>query len=163
VKARAGRGDAVSENERIRLMWVGLGLWQNTGFYGAFERSHGAVFVWSMYLAIAADGYIKYGLKDPVRALAARYLNLGEQMHVAPWAGEWVVHEGLRHRVDGAVMLASPAHRQTVAGNMFQKLALEKAGIPVLEIAIDPNDNRAWDETKMRNLVARFIEERIAV
>lgn len=162
VQARAAAGEAACAGERIRLMWVGNGLWQNTAFYRAFEDSHGAVFVWSMYLAIAADGYIKYGLHDPVRALAARYLNLGEQMHVPPWAGEWVVHEGLRHRVQGAVMLAPPASRTALAGNRFQMLALEKAGIPVLEVTLDPNDNRAWDEARLRGQVARFIEERIA-
>ncbi len=161
VEARAGQGTAVTDSERVRLMWLGVGLWQNTGFYSAFEESHGAVFVWSMYLAIAADGYIKYGLRDPVRALAARYLNLGEQMHVAPWAGEWAVHEGLRHRVDGAVMLVANLHRHMIAGNKFQKRALEQAGIPVLELTADPNDNRSWDEAKMRGLVCRFIEERI--
>jgi hypothetical protein len=45
---------------------------------------------------------------------------------------------------------------------VFQKQALEAAGIPVLEINIDPNDNRGWDEDAMRALVARFIEERVS-
>jgi hypothetical protein len=161
VKARVAAGQGVIENEKVRLMWVGVGLWQNTAFYSAFEESHGAVFVWSMYLALAADGYIKHNLQDPLRALAARYCNMGEQAHAAPWAGEWMVHEGKRHRVDGAVLLASPTQRHQLAGNVFQKQALEAAGIPVLEITVDPNDNRGWDEDAMRALVARFIEERI--
>ncbi len=161
VAARVKAGTGVIENEKIRLMWVGVGLWQNTAFYRAFEESHGAVFVWSMYLALAADGYIKHNLQDPLRALAARYCNLGEQAHAAPWAGEWMVHEGRRHRVDGAIMLASPNQRHQLAGNVFQKEALEAAGIPVLEICIDPNDNRSWDEAAMRALVARFLEERV--
>ena len=38
-------------------MWVGRGLWFNLGFYQHFRSGYGAVFVWSMYLAIAADGY----------------------------------------------------------------------------------------------------------
>lgn len=161
VAARVRAGTGVTPHEKVRLMWVGVGLWQNTQFYSAFEESHGAVFVWSMYLALAADGYIKHNLRDPLRALAARYLNLGEQAHAAPWAGEWMVHEGLRHRVDGAVMLASPTQRHQLAGNVFQKQALEAAGIPVLEINVDPNDNRGWDEDAMRALVASFIEQRV--
>ena len=40
-------------------MWVGRGLWSDMGFYQQWEESHGAVFVWSMYLALAADGYIR--------------------------------------------------------------------------------------------------------
>ncbi len=160
VAARVSAGHSVTPNESIRLMWVGVGLWQNTAFYSAFEQSHGAVFVWSMYLALAADGYIKHNLRDPLRALAARYLNLGEQAHAPPWAGEWMVHEGLRHRVDGAVMLSSPTQRHQLTGNVFQKEMLESAGIPVLEISVDPNDNRSWDDNNMHSLVADFIEKR---
>ena len=47
------------EDERVRLMWIGRGLWFNLGFYQRLAEEHGAVFVWSMYLAIAADGYIR--------------------------------------------------------------------------------------------------------
>jgi hypothetical protein len=142
-------------------MWAGVGLWQDTGFYGAFEQSHGAVFVWSMYLALAADAYPKYGLDDPVRALAARYLHLGELAHAPPWAGAWMVHEAGRHRVDGAVLLANPTQRHQLAGNVFQREALEAAGIPVLELLADPNDNRSWNREDAQRRVARFIEERL--
>jgi hypothetical protein len=40
-------------------MWVGRGLWSDMGFYQRWEDSHGAVFVWSMYLGLAADGYLR--------------------------------------------------------------------------------------------------------
>jgi hypothetical protein len=52
-------------------MWIGAGLWHDTGFYTAFESSHRAGFVWSMYLAFGPDGYIRYGLDDPMAALAS--------------------------------------------------------------------------------------------
>lgn len=161
IAGRIERGQGTAVQERVRLMWAGVGLWQNTGFYRAFEESHGAVFVWSMYLALAADAYIKYGLTDPVRALAARYLHVGELAHAPPWAGTWMVHEALRGRIDGCVMLTSPGQRHQLAGNIFQKQALEAAGIPVLELTADPNDNRSWDEAAMRARVATFIEERL--
>lgn len=161
VAQRVDAGQGVIKDERIRLMWIGVGLWQNTDFYSAFEDSHGAVFVWSMYLALAADGYIKHNFRDPLRALAARYCNLGELGHAPPWAGAWMVHEARRHRVDAAVMLSSPTQRHQLTGNVFQKQALEAAGIPVLEISVDPNDNRAWDENALRALVTGFLEERV--
>jgi benzoyl-CoA reductase subunit B len=161
VAARAASGIGVIADERIRLMWIGVGLWHNTAFYSAFEESHGAVFVWSMYLALAADGYIKNQLRDPLRALAARYLNLGEQAHAPPWAGEWMVHEATRYRVNGAVLLRSPSQRHQLSGNIFQRQALEAAGIPVLEITADPTDERDWNEADMRARVALFIEERL--
>lgn len=161
VASRVSAGQGVVANERVRLMWAGVGLWQNTGFYSAFEESHGAVFVWSMYLALAADAYIKYGLEDPVRALAARYLHVGELAHAPPWAGNWMVHEAKRGRIDGCVLLSSPGQRHQLAGNVFQKQALEAAGVPVLELTADPNDNRSWDEAAMRAQISRFIEERL--
>ena len=161
VAARVANGQSVIADERHRLLWAGVGLWQDVGFYSAFEDSHGAVFVWEMNLALASDAYPKYGLSDPVRALAARYLHMGELAHVPPWAGAWMVHEARRHRVDGAVMLASTAQRHQVTGNVFQREALEAAGIPVLEIFADPNDNRSWDRAAMIARVAQFIEERV--
>ena len=72
VEGLVADGAAVCEDERLRLMWIGRGLWFNLGFYQHFQREYGAVFVWSMYLAIAADGYLRYG-GPPLRALAARF------------------------------------------------------------------------------------------
>lgn len=161
VAQRVQDGRGVARQEKVRLMWAGVGLWQNTGFYSAFEESHGAVFIWSIYLALAADAYIKYGLDDPIRALAARYLHVGELAHAPPWAGSWMVHEAQRGRIDGCVLLSSPGQRHQLAGNVFQKQALEAAGIPVLELSADPNDNRSWDEAAMRARVSQFIEERL--
>ena len=65
VKSRVDAGVAAYPDERLRLMWVGAGLWHDTDFYMAFEEKYGAVFVWSMYLAFGPDGYIRYGLDDP--------------------------------------------------------------------------------------------------
>jgi hypothetical protein len=161
VKARVDAGQGVIDDERIRLMWVGVGLWQNTAFYSAFEESHKAVFVRSMYMSIAADGYIKYGLKDPVRALAARYLNLGEQMHIGPWGSEYALHEGRIHRVNGSVHIVTSNITSIYVGAIAQRKALERAGIPVLELHVDPNDTRQWNDAEMRQRVARFIDDRV--
>ena len=54
-------------------------------FYTAFEAHHGAVFVWSMYLAFGPDGYIRYGRDDPLLALASRTVSFNEQLHNPPW------------------------------------------------------------------------------
>ncbi|MGY6709421.1 MAG: 2-hydroxyacyl-CoA dehydratase [Rhizobiaceae bacterium] len=159
VGERVRNGDCVTPNERLRLMWVGVGLWHNTDFYAAFEESHGAVFVWSMYMAIAADGYIRYGWRDPTRALASRYLNLGEQMHSAPTAGEWLAHEAGTHRVDAAVMIIASSQLTHVNGNNYQRQALERAGVPVLEIVVDPNDERSWNEAAIRAEITKFLEQ----
>ncbi len=47
-------------------------------------------------------------------------------------------------------------------GTKFCKLALEAAGIPVLEIRASAVDARQWDDEAQRARVAAFIEERVA-
>ena len=69
MKERVEKGIAACPGERMRLMWVGAGLWHDIDFYTAFEESFGAVFVWSMYLAFGPDGYIRYGLDDPLKSV----------------------------------------------------------------------------------------------
>jgi len=161
VRQRVEQGIAASPQEKIRLMWVGAGLWHDTDFYTAFEESHSAVFVWSMYLAFGPDGYIRYGLNDPLRALASRIVSMNEQLHNPPWANEWMVEQAKRHRIDGAVLLVPQNSRPSATGTYFIERALEAAGIPTLEIWADMVDARNWDGAAMRQRVSDFIATRI--
>ena len=150
VRVAAGLG-AVAE-ERIRLMWVGRGLWSDTAFYQKWEASHGAVFVWSMYLALAADGYIRRydRRRDPLRALAARFLTMGDELRMPSWAGPWHVHEAVTHQVDGAVALSD--------ADPFVLRALSAAGIPVLALGVDNFALDAGDLERLEDSVTAFIE-----
>jgi benzoyl-CoA reductase/2-hydroxyglutaryl-CoA dehydratase subunit BcrC/BadD/HgdB len=158
VKARVEQGIAACERERLRLMWVGAGLWHDTDFYTAFEEQFGAVFVWSMYLAFGPDGYIRYGLDDPLRALASRTVSMNEQLHNPPWANEWIVDQARRHRIDAALVLTPLGTRPSATGNRFIEIALERAGIPVLPVYADMVDARTWDADGMRRKVAQFLD-----
>jgi benzoyl-CoA reductase subunit B len=162
VKARAEAGVAVCDHEQFRLMWVGWGLWQNTEFYQAFEDAYGAVFVRSMYLDLAADSYIRFGLTDPLRALASRYTSLSEELHNAPWCSAWAVAQAKRYRIDAAIVTLGENGQGAVGGSsLFTIRALEDAGIPVLGIEVDPVDSRTTDPETLRRKVATFIEERL--
>jgi benzoyl-CoA reductase subunit B len=161
VRARVENGIAACPNERFRLMWVGAGLWHDTDFYNAFEATHGAVFAWSMYLAFGPDGYIRYGLDDPLEALASRVATFNEQLHNPPWASEWVVDQALRHRIDAALVLRPLAMAPAATGRLFIERALERAGIAVLPVEADVVDPREWDPGAMRERVRAFIEERL--
>jgi hypothetical protein len=127
-------GQAACPGERKRLMWIGRGLWSDLGFYQRWEESHGAVFVWSMYLALAADGYIRRfdRGRDPLRALAARFVTMGDELRMPSWAGPWHVREARTHRIDGAVALAD--------ADPFVLRALHEAGVPVLALDLDNYD-----------------------
>jgi benzoyl-CoA reductase subunit B len=136
-------------------MWIGRGLWHNTAFYRYFEEKYGAVFTNSMYLSIAADGYIRDYRDNPLRALASRHLYMGYWLRDP----EWQLNEAKRFGVHGAIMIVASNCIDSV-GNMFIKLVLEKAGVPVLPIYADVVDAREWDDEGIQNQVSRFIEER---
>jgi benzoyl-CoA reductase/2-hydroxyglutaryl-CoA dehydratase subunit BcrC/BadD/HgdB len=157
VKNRVDTGTAACPAERLRLMWVGAGLWHDTDFYTAFEEQYGAVFVWSMYLAFGPDGYIRYGLDDPLRALASRTVSFNEQLHNPPWANEWMVDQAKRHGIDAALVLEPLGTRPSATGNLFIERALQAAGIPVLPIVADMVDARGWNGPEMRQKVGQFL------
>jgi len=146
-------GAAVVDAERTRLMWVGRGLWGDTSMYQRFEDELGAVFVWSMYLAIAADGYIRYG-DDAIETLAARFVGITDLLYAPPVAPAWYVKEARGHGVDGVVHLVA----DDVPGASFITLALEEAGIPVLEIRASNADPRTLDLAAIEESMTRFIE-----
>jgi benzoyl-CoA reductase/2-hydroxyglutaryl-CoA dehydratase subunit BcrC/BadD/HgdB len=162
VERRVEAGIAACPGEKRRLMWVGAGLWHDTDFYTDFEASHGAVFVWSMYLAFGPDGYIRYGFDDPLEALASRTASFNEYLHNPPWAAEWIVEQARAHRIDAALVLHPRSLKPSATGRRFIERALEEAGIPVLPIAADVVDARAWNPAATRAAVRDFLDERVA-
>lgn len=157
VHARVESGEADFPDERVRLMWIGRGLWFDMGFYQYFEQRYGAVFVWSMYLAVAADCYVRYG-DDPLRTLAGRFAAFAEQYNMPPWSSEWYCKEALHNQIDGVVHLTTDALR----GTHFITRRLEEAGVPVVEIGGDNVDARQWDDEGVKSQISGFIEERAA-
>ncbi|MEW6390700.1 MAG: 2-hydroxyacyl-CoA dehydratase family protein [Pseudomonadota bacterium] len=149
VAARVEAGEAACPGEKIRLMWVGRGLWSDMGFYQRWEESHGAVFVWSMYLGLAADGYLRSfeGEKDAMRALAARFATMGDELRMPTWAGAWHVKEAQAHGVHGAVAIDD--------ADPFVLAALERAGVPVLRL---PMSNMSLEGDALEAAVTAFIE-----
>ncbi len=160
VEQRIAGGAAVCPDERVRLMWIGRGLWFDPGFVQRFQESHGAVFVWSMYLSIAADGYLRrrHDRSDDIRSIAARFAPFADLLSTPGWVDEWYVKEAHGHRIDGVVHLTANESRS----GHTTTAALEQAGIPVLEIDANNADARTWDATAMTERVARFIEDQAA-
>lgn len=156
------RHEAAVPNEKYRLMWLGRGLWHDFGFYQNFEQKYGAVFMWSMYLAMGADAYRRYHVEeDPLRALASRYIGMEDFLHMPPWNAQWFLHEAKHNRVDGVVYMVPENCMQAVEGSFFIRKAMEDAGIPVLLFKADPVDPRKWNRDTMTGLVEEFIENRI--
>lgn len=153
VKGRADAGISTHPNERIRLMWLGRGLWSSLGFYEQFAE-RGAVFVWSMYLGLAADGYIRYvGDSDPLRALAARFVPMGEELRMPGWSSAWHLKEARLHQIDGVISLGEDDY--------FSTQLLKENGIPVLSIQADNVDRRTWSEEWIGSQINEFIDQQV--
>lgn len=162
IKELADRGEAAVPNEKYRLMWIGRGIWHDFGFYQRFEQKYGAVFMWSMYLAMGADAYIRNHVEqDPLRALAARYIGMEDFLHMPPWNSQWYLQQAQQNEIDGVVYMVPENCMQAVEGSYFIKKTLEDAGIPVLIFKADPVDPRKWSADTMTGIVEEFIENRV--
>lgn len=155
IRERVEAGIAAHPGERLRLMWLGRGLWSSLGLYQYFQDHHDAVFVWSMYLGLAADGYLRRigPDDDPLRALAARFVPVGEELRMPTWSSAWHVKEARLHGIDGVVSLGEE--------DFFSVRRLERAGIPVLTVDANNVDRRTWSEQELTQLIGRFIETRV--
>lgn len=160
VKARVEGGLAVSTNERVRLMWIGAGLWHDPGFYSALEERHGAVFVWSMYMPFAGPQYIRALKGDPLRALASRICSMNEVLHLPPWMNGWMVSEAKRCGLDAALILLPPDNRLSQSGTKLTALALEAAGVPTLTIDADMVGAKDWNHERMVGVVSDFLKSK---
>ena len=167
TSALAAEGRGVVQDEQVRLMWLGTGLWYNLGFYEHFERTYGAVFVWSMYLAIAADAYTTLPTtpgEDPLRTLAGRMTKIYSILNTAPFNVEWFKAEARRSGIDGVVSLSGGTEddcRETFGQHYLVRRALEEMGIPVLRLGVDNADARTWDNDAVVARVGEFIETQI--
>jgi benzoyl-CoA reductase subunit B len=157
VAERVAKGEAVAQNEKLRLMWIGAGLWHDPGFYQALEARLGAVFVWSMYMPFAGPQYIREIKGRPMEALASRICSMNEVLHLPPWMNGWMVSEAERCGIDAAVMLVPPGSRLSQSGTNLTRLALEEAGVPVLAFDADMVDAAHWDREAMVGVVERFL------
>jgi benzoyl-CoA reductase subunit B len=161
VSERVRRGIGFCKPEKKRLMWLNNGLWFNTPFYRAFEESHNAVFVWSMYSDFLSAGYRKYFTGDPLRALAARHISMNEQLHLPGWMSDWIVDEAKAFGAHGAVMLVPSGDRLSAYGTRLTERALEAAGLPVLTLEASMVDSRLWDDSAMKAKVDQFLTTRV--
>jgi hypothetical protein len=150
VAERINTGVTLGVHERIRLMWIGAGLWHDPGFYNALEERLGAVFVWSMYMPFAGPQYIRAMHGKPLHALASRICSMNEVLHLPPWMNGWM-------GIDAAVMLVPPGSRLSQSGTKLTQLSLEQAGVPTLALDADMVDSKDWSREQTVNHVSDFL------
>lgn len=157
VKERVDKGLAACENERLRLMHMVVPSWFTPGFFNAFEEKYGAVFVWMVYFPIVMQ-LIRYNLRDPLKALASRYVGYTEVGLLPPYWCQWVVHNAKKYNIDAAVYQVADSCRMLSGPMRLTVKALEDIGIPTFEMRSDYVDERDWDDTRMKSQLSAFIE-----
>ena len=164
TKAMAEAGVVACEDEKYRLMWLGVGLWQNLGFYNYFAETYGAVFSWNEYLALAADGYRVADGEDPLQTVAARMVNVMSVVR----NDQWYLDQAIAAELDGVVLMGIGAPDEGgTCGYSFSRPAttislLRRAGIPVCEIQGDPVNPARFDEAGIKEKIGRFLVEEVA-
>jgi hypothetical protein len=162
VRARVRAGPAESGSaERLRLMWIGAGLWHDISFYSALEDRLGAVFVWSMYLPFAGAQYIREVRGRPLEALASRICSMNEVLHLPPWMTDWLVSEAGRSGIDAAVVLVPPDNRLSQSGTLLASEALRAAGVPTLLLSADMVNASRWDRGAAVGFVEDFLRREV--
>lgn len=159
VAERVRSGIGCAGRERLRLMWVGAGVWHDPGFYQALEDRCGAVFVWSMYMPFAGPQYIRDIRDRPLEALASRICSMNEVLHLPPWMNGWMASEAERCGIDAAVILKPSGNRLSQSGINFVGEGLREKGVAVLVLDADMVDAGNWDHDGMVALVEDFLEE----
>ena len=157
ARARASAGIGIASQEKIRLMWIGAGIWHDTSFYQALEERLGAVFVWSMYLPFAGAQYIRELKGRPLEALASRICSMNEVLHLPPWMNEWMVSEARRSGIDAAVLLSPKDNRLSQSGTQLTAAALRASGVPVLMLDADMVNATQWNREAAVDQVAGFL------
>lgn len=85
-----------------------------------------------------------------MRALAARFVTMGDELRLPGWAGPWHVHEAETHGVDAAVALSD--------ADPFVLRALQAAGVPVLDLGIDNYSPDAADDGTIDVAMRAFLD-----
>jgi hypothetical protein len=161
IRDRVSAGPERATDERLRLMWIGAGLWHDTSFYDALAARLGAVFVWSMYLPFAGAQYIRDLKGRPLEALASRICSMNEVLHLPPWMTEWLVSEAGRCGIDAAVVLVPPDNRLSQSGTLLARDALESAGVPTLLLSADMVNATRWNRDQAVGVVETFLRREV--
>lgn len=156
VKERVANGVVAVPQERTRILWAGTPLWFNLGFYNAWEESHGAIFLETMYLP-RAKRLIQPDTSDALRATFLRR----HMKYTGPSpraAAELLLHQVRQYRIDAVILPARGATREVSASSHYMAAAARKAGIPALMMEYSPFGASQEAGEAMHARVTEFIE-----
>ena len=165
VRDRVARGVGVVENERYRLLFMGIPPWYNLGF---FNRLNELGIVFPVDATYYQGEPVEIDLSDPVEALVQRSWKRSETTrsmgaeifpdNLMPcnmsFAGtrtmtSWVE----KFKLDGVIQHRTRSCRAASWGQAHMKDLFTKMGLPCLTIESDMGDPRSWNQSAIMGQV----------
>lgn len=163
LKERVERGHSVVDEEKLRLMWVGIPPVCDLSLLNYCEKD-GVVIAKSM-LEYLTGFPLDPELLDPERPLES----IARAMLASPvnppygMALDWIVKQAKAYQVDGAV---SVVKRTCGLVPGMQKLVkdalLERAGVPSIVFDLDGVDDREYDDVAAKATLDSFVATLLA-
>jgi len=163
LRGRVERGYGVVENERLRLMWVGLPPLYDFTLLN-YPEKHGAVIPKSM-LEFLVGFTMDPDLMDPDRPLEsiARAQLASPANPAYASAVEYFVRAARDYRVDGVVGVVMRSCGLVPGLQRLAKEAIQDAtGVPVAILDLDGADQRDYDPGSIKAHLDSFIETLLA-
>lgn len=159
-KERADQGTSAAQNERHRLMWLGIPIWHALHMINYFEEQ-GVSFVYEPYTSLSWGNKVPSGRLDPsqpYRTLAEKYYMmmfgnypLKKKIDVLSKAVE-------DYSIDGVVMFNNRSCRpQAIGQDIIGDTLKEKYGISTLTFEGDMGDPESFDWADTKDRIDAFI------
>jgi benzoyl-CoA reductase/2-hydroxyglutaryl-CoA dehydratase subunit BcrC/BadD/HgdB len=157
VKQKAESGIGAIENEKIRLFWDNIPLWNNMGLFNYFEK-FGGVVVAETY---SAAWSIRMDPEEPEKSLAVKSLMSYPLVSCVSVEKrkEMVLKACREYAIDGVIFHRNKSCLPITLGQMEIKRALEQElGIPSVIIDADHMDDRNFSMAQFQTRVDAFME-----
>lgn len=163
IEERVKRGHGVVENERLRLLWIGLPPLFDFPFLN-YPENHGAVIPKTM-LEFLVGFTLDPDLMDPERPLEsiarAQLASPANPSYSA--AIDYFVRAAVSYRVDGIVCAVMRSCGMVPGMQRITKESIqEKMGVPAMIVDLDGADQRDYDPPALKAQLDSFIETLLA-
>ncbi|HSR46502.1 MAG TPA: 2-hydroxyacyl-CoA dehydratase family protein [Anaerolineales bacterium] len=163
MEYKAANGLGVVEEEKHRLVFVGVPCYPIFRRFNELFTEWGGVFVTSTYLWFASGGAdlgFEYDLERPLESLAEGVLiSVRHAMDSMFYQDRALVDSVAQYGIDGVVYHPIKSCRTTSAGMADNRRAFMQAvDVPSLFIESDMMDKRVVSEAQMKNRIDAFFE-----
>jgi benzoyl-CoA reductase/2-hydroxyglutaryl-CoA dehydratase subunit BcrC/BadD/HgdB len=161
VSERIEKKIGIVPEEKFRLLWSGLPFWYNMALLNYFEDFGGVVAIENAYFRY--EKTLPSQHEDPIRDMA-----ITSTMRRS-YAGDLEQRLQLTldivrdYRIDGVILAYNPSCRMMYLLQPELKNALDRHGVPNVNIECDMADERTYSEGQIKTRLDAFIERMLTI